>query len=380
MKKGISITLITILLAAVLLPTGGCNHNKLPETILDSTENSTVPFENNREKIYDTIRDMVTDAELIVVGTIIDRYTITFVEKSNGSNTELVKTYSILRTEKVIKGDSANEIPVCQSGTVDWGEEPGNPIFEIGEQCFLFLYKENDTFRLLDSVSRFRIENGQVSSMEHVLPEGSVQIPDTISFRKVGLEEFVYRVEAPMPGDKKISPLVPDSEVIIEMSMAQAGEDRFDILAVYENREITWLTQYGLNMLTGKKPPIRVWRMGIISEDEIDALLELFQNDSFSSLDRHYETGVKETEKTRADSLLPIWDTTFTFRFFYSGISKVITIENYPAADDGKVSTDLPYPLSEILVALRDLGESRTEKIFSAEEHLHVTIEKPPEK
>ena len=189
MMKKISVLFIWITVITIFSPSG-CGHDKSQESgneqnIMSSTDIDYVSGYTL------TLDDLVDNADLIVMGTV--NRTVDAIPHE--TLTDVWQTKSAFHVEKSFKGDYDNEIVIIQTGAVGKEEYPNNPVFEAGEQCFLFLTKGTDgIYRLVDLHGRLRIKNGRVSSMSYFFQTEESRPPDDLKFWNTDLNFFISQV------------------------------------------------------------------------------------------------------------------------------------------------------------------------------------------
>ena len=189
MMKKISVLFIWITVITIFSPSG-CGHDNNQESgneqnIMSSTDIDYVSGYTL------TLDDLVDNADLIVIGTV----TGTVGVVPHETLKEVWQTKSSFHIEKSFKGDYSDEIIVIQTGVVGKEEYPNNPIFEVGEQCFLFLTKGTDgIYRLVDLHGRLRIKDGRVSSMSYFFRTEESRPPDDLKFWNADLNFFISKV------------------------------------------------------------------------------------------------------------------------------------------------------------------------------------------
>ena len=200
MKKPFIIALLTVLVVSALLTQAGCSRES---SLPDFSGNTTGVIHVDYIKYYENIEELAADADLIAVGTIDQTIEVVPDEATGDTGDPRARTYltrSSFRVERVIKGSAAEEIVISQMGAIGWAEEYGNPIFEPGENCFLFLRDSPEgIYYLINPLGRYRINEGNVYSMNYILPTGQSRLPQDLKFWKIDLEEFIGRVTEEIP-------------------------------------------------------------------------------------------------------------------------------------------------------------------------------------
>src|SRR4030042_2399481 len=224
MKRIFFLTIVIAVSTVISLLAFGCNHESSQE---NDTGNATGVIFVEYNKSYESLGEMVADADLIVAGTI-DR-TIKVVPDEATKDKEdprsrMWLTRSAFRVEKSIKGDFTDEIIITQIGALGWAEEDGNPIFEPGEGCFLFLREDDGIYYLFHPYCRFRIEDNKVSSMNFVLPTGQARPPLDLTFWRIDRDDFVSRVIEAI----KAGFVIPGEDPVISMNLLRVMGGRND--------------------------------------------------------------------------------------------------------------------------------------------------------
>jgi hypothetical protein len=199
MKKLIMLDLAMVLVMTVLLVQAGCSHeSSLPDFSGNTSGTIFVDYIKN----YENLGELAADADLIAIGTIDRTVEVVADEATGDTGDPRARTYltrSALRIEKLVKGNTDSEIIISQMGAIGWAEEVGNPIFRPGEKYFLFLRDGGDgMYYLLHPLGRYKITDGNVYSMNHVLPTGQSRPPLDLMFWKINLEDFISRVNEEM--------------------------------------------------------------------------------------------------------------------------------------------------------------------------------------
>lgn len=194
MKKPFVVAIPALLVLANLTVQPGCSRESSPP---DFSGNTSGTICVDYVKSYENLGELAADADLIGVGTM-DRTIEVVPDEATRGQTYL--TRSAFRVERVLKGKAEGEITISQMGAVGWAEEYGNPIFKPGEEYFLFLRDGGSgIYYLLHPLGRYKIMDGNIYSMNYVLPTGQSRPPQDLKFWKIDLEEFIDRVTEEMP-------------------------------------------------------------------------------------------------------------------------------------------------------------------------------------
>ena len=117
--------------------------------------------------IYNSIDDMCSHSDVIVVGTV---DSISEIEDDHPMYT----TYWNLKIESVLKGDDMEEITVGQMGSPDvpYSDISSCPLFHTGDRYLLFLSTSETGRYYFHPQGHFMIWKDRVYSMNYILPEG----------------------------------------------------------------------------------------------------------------------------------------------------------------------------------------------------------------
>ncbi len=183
-----------ILFVSVILLQPGCSKSSPPYSSGYAAGLIFVDYINS----YDDIGELAADADIIAAGTIDRTLDVLPANPAEAIEDPRQRTYitrSTFSVEKVIKGDVRGEIIVSQMGATGRAEERGNPVFMPGEKCLLFLREGSDgMYYLVHPVGRFTIKDGNVYSMNYILPTGESRPPQDLKFWKIDLDTFTERV------------------------------------------------------------------------------------------------------------------------------------------------------------------------------------------
>ena len=283
MKRISTLAILITVITAVFLLFSGCNQES---SQVKNTGNVIGIIHVDYVKSYESLGELAEDADLIVVGTVDRTETIPdeATKDKEDSRLRMWNTRSVLKVEKSVKGDFSDEITIIQMGAAGRLQEMGNPVFQPGEQCFLFLRGgEDGIYGLVHPDGRFRIENDKVSSMNFVLPTGQARPPVNLTFWKIDLENFISRViEAIKSGF-----VIPDEEPVISMNLLRVMGGRNDDLSVYEDGTVIFIKQWRLRLPLPDRPPMKAWRVGKISTEGVENLFEIFESIHFNELEAH---------------------------------------------------------------------------------------------
>ncbi|HEY96460.1 MAG TPA: hypothetical protein G4O15_16155 [Dehalococcoidia bacterium] len=286
MKRISSLTIVIAILTAVFLLLSGCDHESNQDKYTGNTAGNTIGIIHvEYARSYESLGELAGEADLIVAGTI-DRIMEVVPDEATKDKVDpgsrMWLTRSAFKVEKSVKGDFTDEIIIAQLGALGWAEEYGNPIFEPGERCFLFLREgDNGIYGLLHPDGRFRIEDDKVPSMNFLLPTGQARPPMNLTFWRVDLNDFLSRIIESIKSDL----IIPNEEPVISMNLLRVMGGRKDDLSIYEDGTVVFTKQWGLRLPAPDRPPMKAWRIGQIGAEDVGNLLEILELIHFNELE-----------------------------------------------------------------------------------------------
>jgi len=148
---------------------------------------------------------------------------------------------------------------------------------------------------------------------------------------------------------------LPDGSPIIveERSLLLGGEA--SRLYIYENGQVVYIEEKNLRQSVSKHPPTRVWKTGEINEDELESLIDIFEDSHYRELNNYYQTRGKPHDRGFIHG-----DMRYTVSIVYEDLAKEVTTFGYPSFDHYMTLPDMPYPLSIIYTRLRDITSKTT--------------------
>jgi hypothetical protein len=162
--------------------------------------------------------------------------------------------------------------------------------------------------------------------------------------------DYSFSLPTPPPEIK----LPEGTAVIIEKRDDPMG-GRLAYLHIYGDGSVVLAEEKGWRPRSPKDPPIRTWKTGRIEEQEMNELLSLFKSPQFVNLDKFYRfPGI------RSGGGYEVGGGSFTFHIDYENLNKTVTAVGY-LPDRSGTYPDMPYPLSELYVRLRDISLKTTE-------------------
>ena len=361
MKKISFFTILIAVLTAASLLVSGCNQESSQENNpINTTGNVTGIIHVDYIKGYENLGELAGEADLIVVG-IVERTEVVLDETTRDREDPRVQqrnTESYFRVEKSIKGDFTDEIIIVQMGAKGWLEEQGNPVFEPGERCFLFLRGSEDSiYGLLHPDGRFRIEDDKVSSMNFVLPTGQARPPLDLTFWRIDLDNFISRVIEAV----RSSFVIPDEEPVINMDLQWMMSGFKNVVTMYETGTVIYVKQWGLRHPNPDNPAVRVWKYGEIDTVDMENLLGFLDSVDFKNLEKYYKPLDPSTQSGVSSDLYAV------IYARYNDIDKKVITEGYFTPEIDNPYKKLPYPLDEIYTKLITIAEEETEEAYREE-------------
>ena len=373
MKRIPSLTIIIAVFTAVLLLLSGCDHESNQDNnSINTTGNVTGIIYVDYARGYENLGELAGEADLIVIGTINRTETVpdeATMDKED-PRARMWNTRSVLRVEKSIKGDFTDEITIIQTGAKGWAEEPGNPVFEPGERCFLFLRKaEDNIYYLVHPDGRFGIEDDNVFSMNYVLPTGQARPLLYLTFWRVYLDDFISRViEAIKSGF-----VIPEEEPVISMNLSWVMRGRNNVLSIYEDGTLTYIKEWDLRPPRLGNPPKRTWRIGKITMEDVTNLLGFLDSVGFNDLEEYTQAPDPDAKSGVTSDLYA------TISAHTVDIDNSVTAFGFFTPEIENPYKKLPYPLDEIYTKLTTIAEEETEEAYREEIERNIVYEYPDE-
>ncbi len=352
MKKILVILLILLLSAAIMLPVTGCSRETDRPDFGGYTPGIIyVDYVHG----YESLAELAVDADLIVAGTI-DRTLETVPDEATKDKQDprswMWQTRSAFKVEKSVKGDCPEEIIVSQEGAVGWAQEEGNPVFQPGEGCFLFLKKgENDIYWLLHPDGRFRIEDNSVYSLNFVLQTGEARPPLDLRFWNINTDKFCSKVIEAI----KEELIIPNEEPVIVMQLSYMMQGSQQEIRVFKDGSVLHILEKGLRFPSPGHPAVRIWKTGNISPEGYGEVRSFIDSAGFLALDEHYQ--VPGTEQVTSDLH-------FTISVKGESTGKTVTASGYFTPDTDYRMNLLPPPLDEIYLKLIGIAENETKELY----------------
>ena len=349
----------------------GCNHNNSQEKNTGNvTGNITSIIHVGYARVYENLGELADEADLIVTGTIDRIIEVVPDEATKDKEDPRSRTWLTrlaFRVEKSIKGDFTDEIIIIQTGAVGWAQEHGNPVFQPGERCFLFLREEDGIYYPFHPYGRFRIEDDKVSSMNYVLPTGQARPPVDLTFWKVELDEFSSRIIDAIKEDI----IIPDEEPVISMNLLRVMGGRNDDLSVYEDGTVVFIKQWGLRLPAPDHPPMKAWRVGKIGTEDVENLFEILESISFNELAAHDRASDPHTGSGIMSDLR------VTISASKGNIDNKVFSLGYSSDESSGQYKVYPLILNEIFENLMRIAEEETKETYREEIATNIIYEYP---
>ncbi|MDD5701614.1 MAG: hypothetical protein PHU23_06130 [Dehalococcoidales bacterium] len=153
-----------------------------------------------------------------------------------------------------------------------------------------------------------------------------------------------------MLGSTQAKVVIPEGNPVIYERVAYLMKGENSELYIYGDGSILYIEEKGLRPPGGH--PTRTWSTGNFTVEQINNLLDYFENSGLNKLDDSYGGPVVGGS-----------DMSFTIIVNSDNLSKKVTAFGYPSPDKGATYPDMPSPLNEIYGRLRTIAMS-TEKVY----------------
>jgi hypothetical protein len=152
---------------------------------------------------------------------------------------------------------------------------------------------------------------------------------------------------------------IPEGVPLITAELDYRMRGEIDSLYIYEDGSVIYIEEKGLRLPTPGNPATRTWKTGKLLGEELNSLMEFINNSGFNKLNEYYRFPGKPEGSGMTYS-----DGDFDFYFSYGGLQKKVTAVGYLTPDHGKAYPDMPYPLNELYVKLRDIALNHTDEVL----------------
>jgi hypothetical protein len=142
----------------------------------------------------------------------------------------------------------------------------------------------------------------------------------------------------------------PRSDQVISNRLYDIKKGEFRYLSIYQDRSLIAIQMNGL--LEPVDQHVRILKTGKLSEEELNDLIEFFENSGFKVMD-----------KTNGFSGSPGSEVHYSVSARLGSSYRYVRASNYFSPDGGKTYPDMPYPLNEIYGRLKSIADSRTEEV-----------------
>jgi len=135
--------------------------------------------------------------------------------------------------------------------------------------------------------------------------------------------------------------------VMMRILYTMRGESSY--LGIYEDGFVYCVEE------TGIRPTMQtteIWKAGRISKGELDSLADFMRSSRFMGMEEYYSL-----------STIPCTDLDLRIQVYYQDINKFVTAQGYFSPDDGKTIPDMPYPLNEIYMRLKQIADNKTDEV-----------------
>ena len=140
---------------------------------------------------------------------------------------------------------------------------------------------------------------------------------------------------------------IPEEPPVIYEQLDYIMRGEFKYLYVYGDGTIIYVEEKGLRPPGGH--PIRTWKMGKFTPQQVDNLVAYLENNGLDELDEYYQFPGEPQESGG----FSMGDMSFTISVNSENLSKKVTAFGYLTPDNGETYPDMPSPLDEIYQRLR---------------------------
>jgi hypothetical protein len=151
---------------------------------------------------------------------------------------------------------------------------------------------------------------------------------------------------------------IPEGEPIIAMELDFVMRGEFDKLYLYDDGTVIYREDKGLRVSTPEHQPTRIWKTGLLQEEELNNLFDFFKNSKFDELDAYYQY----PDPSSGGGVTS--DMYCTISISSGNFSNTVKTFGYLTPDEGMTYPDMPYPLNEIYKRLRVIIDDKTEEVY----------------
>jgi hypothetical protein len=140
---------------------------------------------------------------------------------------------------------------------------------------------------------------------------------------------------------------IPEGDPVVVMEITHIMRGTQSHLAIYINGNIVYFEEDNTRIATFRNPPMRIWKVGVIPEEDLNILLELLKNGGLVDLSSYYQF----SGQTATNGGYIRGDMIFTIITDYGDLRKTVTADgylDYMTPVPGITYEHMPYPLDEI--------------------------------
>jgi hypothetical protein len=159
--------------------------------------------------------------------------------------------------------------------------------------------------------------------------------------------------------DPAMIPVIPEDTPVIFEKLDFVMRGRFDRLYIYKDGSVIHTQEINLRMPGPYNPPTRIWRTGHLTDEELMRIIDLFRTGSFAAPENHYQFSGEPI----GGGGFTMGDMSFTVSIVYEDMNKTVTAVGYLTPDHGETYPDMPTPLNELYVELKDITINWTTEV-----------------
>jgi hypothetical protein len=142
---------------------------------------------------------------------------------------------------------------------------------------------------------------------------------------------------------------IPEGNPVIYEKIDHIMKGEITYLYIYKDGSILYIEEKGLRMGYPERHPTRTWKTGKLMTEQLNSLIEYFQNSGLDKMDDRYLFPGKPLE----GGAFTMSDMDFTISISSENLNKTVTAFGYMTPDNGETYPDMPSPLNEIYERLR---------------------------
>ncbi len=165
--------------------------------------------------------------------------------------------------------------------------------------------------------------------------------------------------------DPAMIPAIPEDTPVIFEKLDFVMRGRFDRLYIYEDGSVIHTQEINLRMPGPYNPPTRIWRTGHLTDEELVRIIDLFRMGSFAALENYYQFPGEPMKPIAGvpSGGFTMGDMSITISVDYEYLNKTVSAFGYLTPDHGETYPDMPAPLNELYVELKDITNNRTTEV-----------------